>query len=197
MDIEIGAQVRTSDGHAVGQVHRVVIDLEQQAVTGIVVLKGRLLPRDILVPLDFIASAEADRVGLMLSRDELDDLPNFAYNDFFTAPPTWGLPIPYPGGAVYIPIRQRQRMSTTQEDITPGLHVRATDADLGTVDRVELNAAGHLEAFWVGPAGELGHDLRIPIEWVESIDDRGLQVAATWEEVEAGLADESRARGEA
>jgi sporulation protein YlmC with PRC-barrel domain len=48
MKIEIGARVRTRDGRDAGEVHRVLVDLEDNAVTGIVVLKGRLLSRDIL-----------------------------------------------------------------------------------------------------------------------------------------------------
>jgi sporulation protein YlmC with PRC-barrel domain len=54
MKIEINAPVRTRDGRIVGEVHRVLVDLEDKAVTGIVVLKGRLLSRDVLVPLDAV-----------------------------------------------------------------------------------------------------------------------------------------------
>ena len=84
MEIELGARVVTADGAEVGQVHRVVVDLEQQAVTAIVVLKGRLLPRDVLVPLDFVDRAEANSITLRLRRHELDHLPDFASNAFFT-----------------------------------------------------------------------------------------------------------------
>ena len=92
MNIEIGAPVRTQDRAEVGHVHRVVVDLEQEAVVSIVVLKGRLLPRDILVPLDFVDAANSDGVTLRLSRSELDHLPNFSYNQVFSPPPTWTLP---------------------------------------------------------------------------------------------------------
>jgi hypothetical protein len=36
MPIEIGARVQTRDGHHAGEIHRVVIDLIDQAVTGMV-----------------------------------------------------------------------------------------------------------------------------------------------------------------
>jgi sporulation protein YlmC with PRC-barrel domain len=185
MDIELGARVVTADGAEVGQVHRVVVDLEQQAVTALVLLQGRLLPRDVLVPLDFVERAEAHQVTLRLRRDELGDLPDFASNAFFAPPPTWALPIVLPGGAVYIPISQRQRMGPSQEDLTPGMQVRATDGDLGPIDRVELNDLGHLAAVWVKPTGR-HQALRIPVEWIEAIDERGVAVARTRQEIEAG-----------
>ena len=50
MKIDVGAHVRTRDGRHVGEVHRVVVDLDDQAVTAIVVLRGRWLSRDVLVP---------------------------------------------------------------------------------------------------------------------------------------------------
>jgi hypothetical protein len=194
MDLEIGAEVRTKDGAEVGHVHRVVIDLEQRAVVSVVVLKGHLLPRDILVPLDFIERADGGRVTLRLTRDELEHLPDFAYNRFFTPPPTWAFPVPYPGGAVYIPVSQRERLSASQEDLTPGTKVHAKDGEVGTVDRIESDAMGHLDAFWVRPGPPLAHDLRIPVEWVERLDDAGVHLAAGRAEIEARLAHESLVR---
>src|SRR5919201_5890974 len=75
MDIEINSPVRTRDDAHVGQIHRVVVDLEREAVTGIVVLKGHLLSRDILVPLEDIEWADKDGVTLGLTRDQLEQLP--------------------------------------------------------------------------------------------------------------------------
>src|SRR5216683_5153447 len=91
MKIEIGAPVRTRDGKHVGEVHRVLIDLDDHLVTGIVVLRGRLLSRDILVPIDFIDRVEGDEVVLTLDEAELDQLPDFAYNEILAPPPAWTL----------------------------------------------------------------------------------------------------------
>lgn len=193
MDIEIGAEVWTKDNRQVGQVHRVVVDLEQQAVVSIVVLKGRFLSRDILVPLDFIDTARPGRVTLDLTKDELERLPDFSYDKFFSAPPTWAFPIVYPGGVVYVPVSQRRRLSASQQDLTTGTRVYASDGDLGTVDRVELDATGHLDAFWVRPSG-LSYDLRIPVEWIDGLDATGVQLATSRAAIEADLADESMAR---
>src|SRR3979411_3554890 len=110
MKIEIGAPVRTRDGKRVGEVHRVLIDLDDDSVTGIVVLKGRLLSRDILVPLDFIDRVEGNEVVLTLDEDELEQLPEFAYNEIL-APPPAGTPAgPYAAGSVYVPTQQHTRL---------------------------------------------------------------------------------------
>jgi hypothetical protein len=192
MNIEINARVRTQDGADVGRVHRVVVDLEQQAVVSIVVLKGGLLKRDVLVPLDFVDQAAGHEVTLRLSRDELSHLPDFAYNQFFTPPPNWALPIVYPGGVVYLPISERQRLGPSEEDLVAGSHVRATDVDLGVVDRIEAEPSGHLDAIWVRGSG--GVELRVPVEWIDTIDDRGVSIAATRQEIVERLAHESEAR---
>ena len=195
MNIEIGARVRTRDDADVGEVHRVVVDLERQAVVSIVVLKGRLLSRDILVPLEYVERADEHRVTLRLTTDELDDLPDFAYNEILTPPPTWAFPLPYPGGAVYIPVSQRERLGGNQEDITPGTSVWATDGEVGTVERVELDAqSGRLDAFWIDSGGIFSHSLRIPAEWVEGIDSEGVHLAAARDDLEARLGAESQAR---
>jgi uncharacterized protein YrrD len=195
MYIEIGARVHTRDGSDVGEVHRVIVDLEQQALTSIVVLKGRFLSRDILVPIDFVERADQDSVKLSLDKDGLDQLPDFAYNEILTPPPTWAFPLPYPGGAVYVPVSQRERLGGQQVDITPGTHVHATDGNIGTVDRVEFDAqTDRIDAFWVKAGTIFSHDLRIPVEWVTRADESGLQLSATRDQIESRLGAESRSR---
>src|SRR3979409_2306420 len=163
MRIEIGARVRTRDGREVGEVHRVLVDLEDNAVTGIVVLKGRLLSRDILVPLDFIDRADEHEVVLTLTAEELDQLPEFAFNEILAPPPVWTSATPFPDWSVYVPILQRKRLGQHHIDITPGTRVFATDGEVGTVDEVELDpVTGELDAFWVRAGTIFKHDMRVP-----------------------------------
>jgi uncharacterized protein YrrD len=195
MNIEIGARVRTRDDSDVGEVHRVVVDIDRQEVASIVVLKGRLLSRDILVPLEHVERADESGVALKITTDELEQLPDFSYNEILTPPPTWAFPLPYPGGAVYVPVSQRERLGGSQEDITPGTKVWAADGSLGEVDRVETEGeTGRLDAFWVSSGGVLPHDLRIPAEWIEAVDKEGVQIAASRDQIESQLGPESRAR---
>jgi sporulation protein YlmC with PRC-barrel domain len=194
MRLEIGAPVRTHDGHDVGEVHRVVVDVEDRAVIGIVVLKGRLLSRDILVPLDFIDDADATQAVLRLNADELDQLPEFAYNEILAPPPAWTLAGPYPDGTVYVPIRQRKRLGAKQVDVTRGTPVLATDGEIGHVDEVELDATtGELDAFWVRSGAIFADDIRIPVEWIAAADESAIHVAGSRLDIEIGLGPVSRA----
>jgi sporulation protein YlmC with PRC-barrel domain len=192
--IRVRAPVLTRDGHHVGQVHRIVLDLEQQAVADIVVLAGGLLARDILVPIDFVDHSDEDEVVVRLTRDELDQLPNFTFNEFITPPPTWTSFVWLPGGPVYIPVEHRKRLAPTQRDVTPGTKVLASDGEIGHVKRVELDpTTAAAEAVWVTTGGARSHELRIPIEWFSWDDGGGLRVPATRDEAEAYLGRESRA----
>jgi sporulation protein YlmC with PRC-barrel domain len=194
MKLNIGARVRTRDGRDVGEVHRVLVDLDDNAATGVVVLKGGLLSRDILVPLDFIDRADASEVILTLNADELDQLPDFAFNEILAPPPAWTSAGPYPDGSVYVPILQRKRVGQHQFDIAPGTRVFATDGSIGKVEEIELDpVTGELQAFWVRTDGFFSHPMRIPSEWIERLDEDEVHVAALRSEIETGLGPQSRA----
>jgi sporulation protein YlmC with PRC-barrel domain len=195
MKVVIGARVRTRDGHEVGEVHRVVVDLEDRAVTAVVVLRGRLLSRDVLVPLDFIDRSDGRELVLRLDADRLDELPDFAYNEFLAPPPAWTLAGPYPDGSVYVPVRQRKRLGQHHIDVVPGTRVLASDGEIGRVDEVEFEPdTGELDAFWVRAGRIFAYDVRIPVEWIERIDDSGVHVAGSRIDIETGLGPLSQAR---
>jgi len=192
MQIEIGARVRTRDGRHIGDVHRVIVDLQDSAVTGIVVLKGRFLSRDVLVPIDFVDRVEGDDVVLTLDEHELDQLPDFAFNEILAPPPTWTAG-PYPDGTFYVPVRQRKRLGEHHVDLTPGTRVHASDGEVGRVHEIELDPlTGELDAFWIRADGIFGHDVRIPAEWVERADDSGVYVNASRSDIEKRLGPQSR-----
>jgi sporulation protein YlmC with PRC-barrel domain len=186
--IDIGARVRTRDGKSVGEVHRVVVDLDDKAVVSLVVLAGRLLSRDVLVPIDFVERATPDEVTLRLTADELDQLPNFEWNEILAPPPVWTLAPIYPDGTAYVPIRQRKRLGRTQVDLTPGTRVWATDGEIGRVDEVELDEFGELDAFWVRAGGVFAYDVRIPVEWIARADEAGIYLHGSRADIEAQLA---------
>jgi len=194
--IQIRAPVRTLDNRVVGEVHRVVVDLEQHAIVSVVVLGRGPLSRDVLVPVDFIDALDDQELELRLTSDELEQLPDFSYNDFVTPPPeTWTSFAPATDGATLVPVSQRKRLGPTQQDITPGTRVRAQEGDIGTIDRIEVDPTGRLVAFWVRAGGVFATDMRLPAEWIRHTDaDGNLLVAGARADIEAYLGHESRAR---
>ena len=188
MHLRVGARVRTRDGRHVGEVHRVLVDLDDKAVTGVVVLKGRVLPRDVLVPLDFIEHFDADEVVLTLDVLELELLPDFVFNEVLVPPPLLVEVGPYPDGTFLVPVSQRKRLGQHQVDIVRGARVHATDGELGRVDRIEFDpGTGELDAFWVDKA------LRIPAEWVVRANEHDVYVHASKSDVQTRLGPQSRA----
>jgi hypothetical protein len=126
-------------------------------------------------------------------KDELGRLPSFNATQFFAPAPTWGLAVGYPGGAVYIPISQQERLGPTQEDVTPGMRVRAADGDIGVIDRVEFDEMGRLNAFWVQAGGTFSRELRVPTSWIATIDDSGVALMVRRAQIRASLGQEGRA----
>lgn len=187
--IAIGAPVRTLDEQSVGEVYRLVLDLEQQAVVAVVVLGNEQAARDVLVPIDCVETVNGDEVLLRLTVDEFDELPTFMYKDFTTPPPAWSSIDRQVNGPVLVPVAQRKRIGPAQHDVVSGARVVLLDDDLGVVSSIELDPdTAHLSAFWVRSDRMFSHDLRIPAEWVEQIDAQGeLHVAGTRADIEAYL----------
>jgi uncharacterized protein YrrD len=85
MQIETGANVYTSSGEKLGHVDRMVIDPHTKKVTHLVVRKGFLLKTDKVLPMDWVAAANGDRVALTLDATGLDSLPNFEEKHYVRA----------------------------------------------------------------------------------------------------------------
>ncbi len=77
MQIETGAHVYNANNEKLGHVDRVVVDPHTKKVTHLVVRKGFLLKTDKVLPIDWVAAAEGDRISLTPDAAGLDDLPNF------------------------------------------------------------------------------------------------------------------------
>jgi len=73
MRIDLGATVRTKDGHDAGKVHRVIIDPATERITGFAISTGGLLGREVIVGEDAFEAADAggETVTLRLTKEEL------------------------------------------------------------------------------------------------------------------------------
>jgi nucleotide-binding universal stress UspA family protein/sporulation protein YlmC with PRC-barrel domain len=178
--VKFGADVRTADGTRIGEVHRVIVQLDQQAIVAVVVLGGGILARDVLVPLDVIGSAGEHEVRLRLRHDRIEQLPDFTYNEFDVPPPMWT------ENDVAV-ARERVRLSPAQRDFTVSTRVRADDGAIGRVDQVDFDPeTGHLIALWVRADGLLRRRLRIPSEWLRGADTHAdLHLGGSRADVEA------------
>lgn len=77
LEINIGSTVE-SQGREVGRVERVILDRESYEATHLVIRRGgRLHPQHLLMPMDWIVSAERDCVRTNRADDEVAALPSF------------------------------------------------------------------------------------------------------------------------
>lgn len=74
--IEFGDRVQAVDGR-VGMVEKVIVDPDERKPGYLVVKRGRLRPRRIVVPVSLVDEVSAGQVTLSLTRGALDDFPDY------------------------------------------------------------------------------------------------------------------------
>lgn len=74
--IELGDRVQAVDGRA-GLVEKVIVDPDERKPGYLVVRRGRLRPRRIVVPVSLVDEVAAGRVTLSVTRAALDDFPDY------------------------------------------------------------------------------------------------------------------------
>ena len=79
----IDRDVRSSDGHNVGEVEDMILDAQGRVVGVVVEVDRGLLRSDrhVMIPFDRIRMGENRRVELPMTRDELRAMPGFDYRD--------------------------------------------------------------------------------------------------------------------
>jgi uncharacterized protein YrrD len=81
--LRAGQRIAATDGD-VGDLDVVLIDPRTDRATGFVVRKGRLVVRDVIVPIDWVQSVAHDRITLSVPRARLDSLPEYRPDDEVT-----------------------------------------------------------------------------------------------------------------
>ncbi|HET9084201.1 MAG TPA: BON domain-containing protein [Candidatus Limnocylindrales bacterium] len=81
--LRAGQRVAATDGD-VGDLDVVLVDPRTDRATGFVVRKGKLIVRDVIVPIDWVQSVERDRISLSVPRSRLDSLPEYRPDDEIT-----------------------------------------------------------------------------------------------------------------
>lgn len=176
-----------------GKVDRVVMDPRTLKVTHIVIHKGFLLTRDIVVPVEAIDRAIERRAYLKVTAAELEKMPDFVEKEYVVPP--HAAPIgPYVPGSVLWPtayayapaiIYEERRVPEEEVDITEGTDVLCTDGKIGIVDEVLLDSStGRVTSFIVRRGRFLTRDVTIPVAWVKRADGEAVELNCTKEEVE-------------
>src|SRR5690242_13616863 len=81
MLLPIGATIRCRDGEA-GRLKYVVIDPDDGEVTHLIVERGKLLRRDIVVPASWVEQSNEHEIVLNATVEELNEQPEYQEIDF-------------------------------------------------------------------------------------------------------------------
>ncbi|MER3485601.1 MAG: hypothetical protein C4345_06185, partial [Chloroflexota bacterium] len=151
-------------------------------MTGLVVRKGLLLKKDVVVPVEAIEEATEEYIRIRLSSAELDALPPFHEEAYTAAPAEWrtagGQEIP---GAIFaLPeasVQQSLEATTTGQTtegtgshvLRAGQTVTGRDGDLGRLSLVLLDPTTRRATHFVIRRGTLRRDTIVPVDWIRAV----------------------------
>ncbi len=182
MRVDLDARVVARDGEEIGSVDRAIVDPHSEQVTAIVVRTGAVFGRDIVVAREELeqAAEDGDSIRLRLTKEEVEQLPDFAPEQFGAVPPTWVAPVGYgfpSSGYVWpvavdptdpmatsIPVPEAMAADEMGREEAPDLVTLNKGAvvmdrhgdDVGVVDDVRFDArTGELQGFVLRVGGAL------------------------------------------
>ena len=210
--IKLGDQVRTSDGHDVGNIDKLILDPSSGEVKAAVVRKGFILHDDVEVPLSAFQAGSGGIVRLTYTADQVNELPRFSEGSYTTPPPGYVSPYGYPAGGLLWPVgwwpgtppvsapsygspdpvSREVAAGLRQQDwanavIDEGSDVISRDGEkVGEIESVTIDPATGQPASLIVRKGFLfTEDLTLPAETISSVDDRVVYLTLDKAEAEA------------
>lgn len=197
LDLKVGSPVFCTDGKA-GRLAYVVVDEDDEVVTGLIVRHGVLLARDVVVPVHWVQKVDEEGIHLNATLKELEAQPVFREVDFRIPDPTarpiqghppaeqrvWISPYAEVSPTARPMIAQRVRLGVDEDEITLGrdVEVMADDGELGTVDHVLVDPQTRRITHIVVRTGPLiPRDIIVPIEKAYSLGSERIAVHGTRE----------------
>jgi uncharacterized protein YrrD len=197
----IGANVHTRDDRDAGKVWRVAMDPTINRVTHIVVHKGFLMGRNVVVPIAEVRKVDDGHLYLDLTTEQLKKLPDFQETDFLPPEEGWEYPLAYPPGGVIWPMSMYWAGASTypilsnavvrenipDQDVTldTGTNVECVDGHCGKVDRVLVDDDTNAVVGFVIRKGLLfTRDIHADVSWIDHVDADGVHLKLRKDEVE-------------
>lgn len=193
MLLPIGAQVRCQDG-AAGRLKFVVVDPDDSEVTDLIVERGALLHRDVVVPIGWVERTTEDTIFLNACLDDLKTLPEYNEVEFIQPDPSYR-PIsghrveetrvwvgPYlvvGGGRPWILRQVRLGVEEDEVLVRRGLPVQASDhRSVGVVDHLVIDPASKHVTHLVVRHGWLWSPEAhlVPLEQVSELNEYGVRL---------------------
>jgi uncharacterized protein YrrD len=211
--VAIGAAVHATD-KKVGEISRVVVDVNNDAISHLVVKSGVVFARERMVPIDAVDHGDRSDVYLSVDSDGFEEMEGFDPEIYRSADPDYvgppgfdrdpdfqldmlvaagstslGATVPplgFPGGE---PIGDTH--VAARPVIKPGDDVLDSNGEkVGEVDTLEANAEGGMPTRLVVREGHIFHSkTEVPADWIASMSDKGIMLTRTRAEIEAMRSD--------
>ena len=104
MRIDLGHKVFTSDGHALGNVTRLILDPTGQHVKSAVVEHGLILKDAFEVPASAFVETEDGKAHVDFTSEQARELPIYDDSRYTAAPPALSAPFGFPAGGIIWPV---------------------------------------------------------------------------------------------
>ena len=194
MLIAFGAPVITADGVQIGTADKMIFNPASGQTEKVVVHKGHLFGRDVAIELDRVRAAAPEGVQLALTRQQVEQLPDFYAADYQLPPTTWIPPYDWPAGGVLWagaigaaypmapPVETRPPGPLTERDdvvVESGTTVLTRDGDnLGQIANVVLDVESGKPARLIVRRGVIfTHDVEIPGDWLDHLEAGVVQLS--------------------
>jgi sporulation protein YlmC with PRC-barrel domain len=203
MRVDLNAKVQTRDGKDAGTVEQVIVDPATSEVTDFVISTGMLLGRDIMLPRSVLeqASRDGETIVLDITKEELDEMPDYVPQNYMPPPSGWLIPpgYGYPTNAFLWPSTHEYAepppdWARDKENLK--LHKGATvmDADgddIGVVQDVIFDPeSGRITGFVLKIGGALqtlfggGDTVSVGTDLIDRVGDRVLYLRGDKKEIE-------------
>jgi hypothetical protein len=124
MRIDLGAKVKTQDGHDAGEVKQAIWDPRGSQITQFVVSTGGLLGHDVIVSPELLESAARDGGAIVIgmSKQELDELAHYEPSAYAPPPADWRAPSVhgFPSGGFLFPVSEVETAPVDDAPATAG-----------------------------------------------------------------------------
>ena len=196
-EFTIGAEVSCGDEKC-GKLTRVVLDPIAKAVTHVVVEPKALEDVSRLVPVDLVESATPELVKLHTTKAEFGELESAEEVQFLPGTPlsaAFGpgqvMAWPYyslelgPGDSELVAPVTYDKIPLGEVEVRRGDRVHATDGEIGRVEGLVVDAGDKHVTHVLLQEGHLRgrKDVAIPISAVDKVDDDGIKLKLTKEQV--------------
>lgn len=156
MRIDLGAKVRTKDGHGAGHIKQALWDPRANQIIGYVIDTGGLLGHEVVISPEMLESAKRERDALVveLTKKDLDELARYSETEYQPAPAGWLAPDVYgwPSAGFLWPVGYAEgapivapppaRDERPEPKIKEGMRViDSGGGDIGVVDEILVDEA--------------------------------------------------------